>query len=128
MTLVEIYILCGAVVLLVAAFVAWIALTRKTAEQRELMRRRAIELHGRISDGTVLDARELVLGTQPAQFIYYTYEVAGVQYECSQEITHLTQYVDVHSCGVGGAASVKYDARHPGNSIVISEHWCGLRK
>jgi hypothetical protein len=28
---------------------------------------------------------------------------------------------------LGGPVSVKYDARNPANSIVVSEQWSGLR-
>jgi hypothetical protein len=61
------------------------------------------------------------------QLVFYTYDVAGVQYECSQDVTHLRQYLDLHSCRIGVTTSVKYDPHSPGNSIVVAETWCGLR-
>jgi len=60
--------------------------------------------------------------------LVYTYDVAGVQYECSQDVTHLRQFVDVPSRSLGRPASVKYDPHNPSNSIVTSETWSGLRK
>jgi len=76
----------------------------------------------------VLDVQEVDSDTgHSTQMVHYTYDVAGVQYECSQDVTHLRQHLDLHTCRIGVATSVKYDARHPGNSIVAAESWCGLR-
>jgi len=100
---------------------------RKTPEELERDRRGWISTVGRITDGTVLDVHEED-GARPSQFIIYQYDVAGVSYEASQEITHLRQYVNLHSCRLGLPTSVKYDPHNPGNSIVISETWVGLRR
>lgn len=102
---------------------------RKASEQAERDRRDRLSVLGRISDGTVYDVQE---STDSAghlvQLLMYSYDVAGVSYEASQDITYLRQYVDVHSCRLGLPASVKYDTQNPGNSIVISENWSGLRR
>jgi hypothetical protein len=34
----------------------------------------------------------------------------------------------VHNCRIGLPASIKYDPHNPGNSIVASERWMGLRQ
>ena len=60
--------------------------------------------------------------------LVYTYDVAGVTYEASQDVTHLRQFIDLYSCRLGLPTSVKYDPHNPGDSIVISETWSGLRK
>ena len=60
--------------------------------------------------------------------LVYNYDVAGVTYEASQDVTHLRQFIDLYSCRLGLPASVKYDPHNPGDSIVISETWSGLRK
>ncbi len=100
---------------------------RKTPEEVERERRAWISKIGRITDGTVVDINEMD-GTRPAQFIIYQYDVAGVSYEASQEITYLRQFVNLHSCRLGLPTSVKYDPHNPGNSIVVSESWFGLRR
>jgi hypothetical protein len=100
---------------------------RKTPEEVERDRRAWISKIGRITDGTVVDINEMD-GTRPAQFIIYQYDVAGVSYEASQEITYLRQFVNLHSCRLGLPTSVKYDPHNPGNSIVVSESWFGLRR
>lgn len=104
----------------------WIRSRRKSAEQREFERRAAIAARGRITDGTVLDVHELP-GNAPTQLLMYRYRVAGVSYECSQDITNLRQYVDVANCRIGLPTSVKYDPQNPANSIVVAEGWIGFR-
>jgi len=101
-----------------------------TDGQKERLRRLRISSAGRITDGTVIDVQEIeeAAGRPPIQLLIYSYDVAGVQYQCSQDITYLRQFVDVHSCRLGLQTSVKYDPHNPGNSIVISEDWTGLRR
>jgi hypothetical protein len=106
----------------------WLRGQRKTAEQQEYERRQAINTRGRITDGTVLDVRELSGNGQASiQLLIYSYDVGGVAYECSQDITHLRQFLDLHNCRIGLPASIKYDPHNPGNSIVVAEGWIGLR-
>ena len=115
-------LLAGAVVLRLARRAG------SSAAQREVLRRRRINQNGRITDGTVLDVQEFDSDTDHGtQLVVYTYDVAGVQYECSQDVTSLRQFLDLHSCRIGVNTSVKYDPHHPGNSIVVAESWCGLR-
>jgi len=130
MTLLRIYTVTVTGVIAVAAATSfvWFGGRKKTPEQREAERRHRISTQGRITDGTVLDVQELDPDTDhPVQLVMYTYDVAGVQYECSQDVSHLRQFLDLHSCRIGVATSVKYDPQHPGNSIVVAETWCGLR-
>lgn len=100
---------------------------KKTAEDHERERREFLDRVGRIIDGTVIDVVELHPDEpNAAQLLIYNYDVAGVQYEASQDVTHLRQYVDLHNCRIGVPTSVKYDAQNPGNSMVVSERWSGL--
>jgi hypothetical protein len=121
------YVAVGAATL-GAAIGYWFYSRRKTPQQLEQERRARINATGRITDGTVVNAEEMANGTQTAQFLIYQYDVGGVSYEASQDVTYLRQWVDLHSCRIGLPASVKYDPVNPGNSIVISEEWSGLRK
>ncbi len=105
----------------------WMRANKKTPEDRERMRRERINNFGRITDGTVLDAQEMKVDSKPAQLVIYQYDVGGVSYEASQDITSLRQWVDMHTCRIGLPTSVKYDPQNPGNSIVIAEGWIGLR-
>jgi hypothetical protein len=102
---------------------------RKTAEQRERERRERLSAIGRITDGTVIDFQEMSAGQQAAvQLVIYQYDVAGVSYEASQDVTNLREIVDVHTCKIGLPTSIKYDPHNPGNSIVVAEKWKGLRQ
>jgi len=120
-------LIAGAATVLVALVVIWIRARRKTPEQREQERRSLLNAGGRIADGTVVDVQEMNAGTAPAQLLIYQYDVAGVTYHCSQDVTRLRHHIDLHSCRLGLRASVKYDPQNPGNSIVIAEGWTGLR-
>jgi hypothetical protein len=121
-------VLGGTAIAAATATYYWARGHRKTAEQREMERRLRISTMGRITDGTVLDVQEYTDdGQPPVQLLIYTYDVAGVSYECSQDVTHLRQFVDLHNCKIGVPASIKYDPQNPGNSVVIAEHWSGLR-
>jgi hypothetical protein len=116
-----------------AAIVGYALLSRKNKkpeEQLERERRAQLTLGGRIIDGNVIDVLELEDDESGRQMILlvYTYDVAGVTYEASQDVTHLRQFIDLYSCRLGLPASVKYDPHNPGDSIVISETWSGLRK
>jgi hypothetical protein len=100
----------------------------KNADQIELERRTWLNTIGRITDGTVIDVQEITTAlNRPATMLIYQYDVAGVSYEASQDVTYLRQWINLHSCRLGVPTSVKYDTRNPGNSMVIAEGWVGLR-
>jgi hypothetical protein len=107
-------------------------LRRKTKSPADLERERRTWLDGigRITDGTVIDVNELQSsdGHHAAVLLIYKYDVAGVSYECSQDVTYLRQWINLHSCRLGLPTSVKYDPHNPGNSLVVSESWMGLRQ
>src|SRR5260370_23721535 len=103
--------------------VAYFLLRRKpkSAENLERERRAWLDRVGRITDGTVIDVQEMLDGGQrPATFLIYHYDVAGVSYEASQDVTYLRQWINLHSCRLGLPTSVRYDPQNPGNSIVLS--------
>jgi hypothetical protein len=111
---------------------AYALLRRKPKDAADLERERRTWLEGvgRITDGTVIDVQELAPndGHHAAVFLIYKYDVAGVSYECSQDVTYLRQWINLHSCRLGLPTSVKYDPHNPGNSLVVSESWMGLRQ
>lgn len=113
------------------AFVMYFLLRRKPKSPEELERKRRefIDQVGRITDGTVIDVQELPFNEQrSATMLIYQYDVAGVSYEASQDVTYLRQRINLHSCRLGLPTSVKYDPQNPGNSLVVSEAWMGLRQ
>jgi hypothetical protein len=113
------------------AFSAYYLMRRKPKSPEELERKRRewLDQVGRITDGTVIDVQELPVEEQRSStMLIYQYDVAGVSYEASQDVTYLRQWVNLHSCRLGLPTSVKYDPQNPGNSLVVSERWMGLRQ
>jgi|ERR1700730_1615563 hypothetical protein len=111
--------------------VAYFLLRRKpkTAAALEQERRAWLDRVGRITDGTVIDVQEMQgANNRPSTFLIYQYDVAGVSYEASQDVTYLRQFINLHSCRLGLPTSVRFDPQNPGNSIVVSERWMGLRQ
>jgi len=101
----------------------------KTAGELERERRQWLDSIGRITDGTVIDVQEgRSPENKPATMLIYQYDVAGVSYEASQDVTYLRQRINLHSCRLGLPTSVRYDPQNPGNSLVVSERWIGLRQ
>jgi hypothetical protein len=120
-------IVLGAIGLALACY-AMLRRKPKNADQIELERRTWLNTIGRITDGTVIDVQEITTAlNRPATMLIYQYDVAGVSYEASQDVTYLRQSINLHSCRLGVPTSVKYDTRNPGNSMVIAEGWVGLR-
>jgi hypothetical protein len=119
-------------ILLAGGAVAW-ALLRKRPTEEEIERERRLTLvkMGRIVDGTVVDIADL--GTSESgrsegmKLILYRYEIAGVVYNCSQDVTHMAGFVDIYECRLSFPASIRYDAHNPENSIIVAENWTGLR-
>lgn len=106
----------------------------KSPEERERERREWLDRVGRITDGTVIDVQEMTVNgskksnPRSATLLIYHYDVAGVSYEASQDVTYLRQWINLHSCRLGLPTSVRFDPQNPGNSIVVSEKWMGLRQ
>jgi len=125
---VRLYAAIGGAVVIAGLGLLHLATRRKKSHaDYERERREFLDRGGRIIDGTVIDVAELNPDEPNAQqLLIYNYDVAGVQYEASQDVTHLRQYVDLHNCRIGVPTSVKYDPQNPGNSMVVSERWSGL--
>ncbi len=122
----------AAAVACLCGFAWYLSARRKiSGEDVERTRRQDLVLGGRIIDGTVIDIADL--DAQEAgrpegmQLVLYKYEIAGVAYECSQDITNLKDLISLQDVRVGFPCSVRYDNRQPENSIVIAENWIGLR-
>jgi hypothetical protein len=104
---------------------------RPTAEELERERRGYLVQTGRIIDGTLLDISDLDPDESGRpdglQLILYKYEIGGVVYECSQDVTTLHDTVNIYDCRLGFPCSVRYDTHKPENSIIVAEGWSGLR-
>jgi len=114
-----------------ALFTAYLFLRRKPKSAAELERERRewLERVGRITDGTVIDVQEISANDHKSStLLIFQYDVAGVSYEASQDVTYLRHFINLHSCRLGLPTSVRYDPQNPGNSMVVSEKWMGLRQ
>ena len=132
---------------LAAVGVASYALTRRkpSADEIERERRDLLARAGRITDGTIMDTMIDAMATEsrnpeaspsestpPADgsrptpnIIIYNYRIAGVTYECAQDVTALAEHV--HNIRTDLPIQVRYAPHNPANSIVVAETWSGLR-
>ena len=105
---------------------------RPSPDEQERERREMLVRQGRIIDATVIDISDLNAEESGRphgmQLILYKYEIAGVVYECSQDVTMLRHLVDIYKCRLGFPASVRYDPHNPTNSLIVAEGWSGLRE
>jgi hypothetical protein len=113
----------AAATLVVAATTTTIIIVRRrpTASQREERRRKRLASLGRIVDGSLVDVAPAE--SQP-QTIIYRYRIAGVTYECSQDVSTLTSLVQ--NLRLDYPVQVRYNRTNPADSIVVSETWNGL--
>jgi hypothetical protein len=126
----ELEIAAGVVcVLLLAGLAIWLVLrNRPTAAEIERARRHFLTQSGRILDGMLLDVCEVEAEDgRTLTMLLYSYRIAGVDYESSQDITGMRDAVDPAQVRAGFPCSIRYQPGSPQNSIVVAEEWSGLR-
>jgi len=96
---------------------------RPSAEQVEEQRRQRLAASGRIVDGSLVDADPQE--STPRKIIY-SYRIAGVRYECSQDVSKLASMVQDYRLDY--PVQVRYSRDNPADSIVVAETWNGLWK
>jgi hypothetical protein len=102
---------------------------RPSAEELELARRTFLVQSGRLVDGTLLDICDVpATDGRLLKMLMFSYRIGGVDYECSQEITALSDVVNTEQVRAGFPCSVRYQPGNPQNSIVVAEGWSGLRE
>ncbi len=105
---------------LLLALGAWIIFQRRnTPERRELKRRFFVNRDGRMGDAMLLEA--------DSEQLVYQYQVHGVVYSASQDVGTLASYLPEQPERLIGPVNIKYMVRNPANSIVVCEHWSGIR-
>lgn len=109
----------------VIAAVAYSMLLRRrpSAAERERLRREHLAQNGRIVDGTLLD---VVPDEREPAAVRYGYEIAGVSYECVQDVRSLRHRLT--NVRLEFPVLVRYDRANPADSIVVAEDWSGLRE
>ena len=93
--------------------------SRVSAEELERRRLAALNASGKMGDATLLEVRE--------NLVFYSYDVRGVEYTASQDLSAFAALLPADPSAVNGVVYVKYDARNPANSMIVSERWSGLR-
>jgi hypothetical protein len=114
--------ICVAAAIMAAG--AWLGIaawkrSRINPEEVERRRRAALKATGKMGDATLLEMRE--------NHIFYCYDVRGVEYTASQDVSALAAMLPPDPAAVNGVVYVKYDARNPANSMILCEEWSGLR-
>jgi len=113
---------------LTAGAVLYLRRKKPTEEELERARRKMLSQSGRLVDGMLLDIREMAVDDgRPLTMLEYSYRSAGVDYECSQDVTTLLTVVDPTEVRAGFPCTVRYQPGNPQNSIVLAESWSGLR-
>jgi hypothetical protein len=94
-------------------------------EEIETARRSYLTANGHIVDGSLIDATPNLVHPQT---LFYSYRVGGVEYECTQDISTLTDRVrlDPSMSELDLPIQVRYNGANPGDSIVVAETWNGL--
>lgn len=98
----------------------WIVFQRRnTPERRERKRRFFVNRDGRLGDALLLEAS--------VDQLVYQYQVNGVAYSAAQDVGALASYLPEQPDRLIGPVNIKYMTRNPANSIVVCEHWSGIR-
>lgn len=98
----------------------WLVIRMRRAPQDlEQKRRLDVNARGRLLDGMVTDAT--------AETIYYSYSIAGMSIAASQDVAKLRDLLPEDPARLVGAVTLKYVPGNLANSIVVCEHWSGLR-
>lgn len=91
---------------------------RLTPVEKERRRRVFVNRSRRTIEGVITEAGE--------DLIHYQYELRGVMYFASQDVSAIRTLLPLFPDRLIGPVGVKYDPRNPANSIVICEDWSGL--
>jgi hypothetical protein len=117
--------IASATFVLALTTLVWRHVRRKTPEQLERLRRLRINHVGRFVTGEIVEVLEGPHDSSHRVVVYH-YQVGGVAYEASQDITTIRDRIEAAACIPGLPANVKYDPGNPGNSIVACEKWSGI--
>jgi hypothetical protein len=136
-----------AAAIIVTGVILWFRSRPRDPAQAERQRRMYLNRVGRIIEGQVMEIKEQVaptvkrrsvlfrrgnLPTQlgnpaPQTVVFYSYRISGVGYESAQDVSGLEERACIRRVVMGQPASVKYDPANPGNSILVSDDWSGLK-
>lgn len=98
---------------------------RKSPAEIERLRRLWLGRTGRIAAAEVTGLIEPA-GDDSALMLVYRYDVAGVTYEVMQDISTLPAVAAEARHLIAKGISIKYETKHPSNSIAACEVWSGI--
>lgn len=118
-----------AVMAVLGTAATWLVLhNRRTPEELERARRLFLVQSGRLVDGMMFDVCDVeAKDGRLLTMLLFSYRIAGVDYECSQDITGMGGVVETAQVRAGFPCTVRYQPGNPQNSIVVAEGWTGLR-
>jgi hypothetical protein len=118
----------GAVGILTTAGAAVYFKLRRQKDPAELERLRRLSLGrtGRITSGEVTGLIDPE-GGNTALLLVYRYDISGVTYEVTQDISAMPAVAAEAHRLIGQGISIKYEMKHPSNSIIVCEEWSGIR-
>jgi hypothetical protein len=123
----EIGLAAGAgAVLLSAGTFAYLRMRRKNdPAEIERLRRLSLGRTGRIAAAEVTGLIEPA-EKNSALMLVYRYDVAGVTYEVMQDISTMPAVAAEARHLIAKSISIKYETKHPSNSIAACEVWSGI--
>jgi hypothetical protein len=89
-----------------------------TPLERERRRRAQLTAHGKLGDAVLVEVSQSLL--------VFTYDVRGMEYTASQDVSALQEWLPPELSSLNSVA-VRYLPENPANSIVVAEEWSGLR-
>ena len=89
-------------------------LKKKQRQDPEVVRRKFLTDHGRITDGRIIDT---VFNGNGQEIALYTYTLNGVDFESSELLTD-EQRRDPLKYAPGAKIGVRYDPKNQGNSML----------
>ncbi|HEX6280128.1 MAG TPA: hypothetical protein VFZ49_08975 [Pyrinomonadaceae bacterium] len=89
-------------------------LKKKQRQDPEVVRRRHLTEHGRITDGRIIDT---VINGRGEEIALYTYTLNGVDFESSELLTD-EQRRDPLKYAPGAKVGIRYDPKNQGNSML----------
>ena len=89
-------------------------LKKKQRQDPEVVRRRWLLEHGRITDGRILDT---IINNRGQEIAFYLYTLNGVDFE-SSELLSDEQRRDQLKYAPGAKIGVRYDPKNQGNSML----------
>jgi hypothetical protein len=104
---------------------------QKDPNEVERLRRLDVNRRGRITTAEIVDLFEpepagVTAASARPLMVIYKYQVAGVTYEVSQDVSALPAALSASRSLAFQTASIKYDPKAPTNSIIACEAWNGM--